>query len=100
MSAAATKTETVSLSLDDMKKLKARHRPRFTDEQVKKALKYQLDNDCTLDVAAATVGMTGQTLAKRRDELAAKMGLTEEGSDTAKAPTKQASKPAKSGAKK
>lgn len=94
MTTPANKTETVVLSLEDMKNLKARHRPRFTDEQVKKALKYQLDNNCTLDKAAATVGMTGQTLAKRRDELAAKMGLTSEDSEGVKAAPKQAVKPA------
>jgi hypothetical protein len=103
MTAPATKTDTVTLSLDDLKKLKSRHRPRFNDEQVKRALKYQLEKDCTLDEAAATEGMTGQTLAKRRDELYEKMGLTEEGSEVAKvaqpAP-KQAAKPAKPGAKK
>lgn len=65
------------ISLEDMKKLKSRHRPRFTDEQVVEALQYQLSTDCTLEKAAAKFGMTGQTLAKRRDELAAKMGLAE-----------------------
>lgn len=100
MTAPATKTETVTLSLNDLKKLKSRHRPRFTDEQVKRALKYQLEKDCTLDEAAATEGMTGQTLAKRRDELYEKMGLTQEGADVAKPAPKQAAKPAKAGAKK
>lgn len=100
MTAAATKTDSNDLSLDDMKKLKSRHRPRFTDEQVKKALKYQLEKDCTLDEAAATVGMTGQTLAKRRDELAKAMGLKDEGEEASKAPVKQATKPAPKTAKK
>lgn len=102
MSAAATKQPAgpVTLSLEDMKKLKSRHRPRFTDDQVKAALKYQLEKDCTLDEAAATQGMTGQTLAKRRDELAEKMGLTEEGSEAPKPAPKQATKPAKSAVKK
>lgn len=101
MTAPATKTEApVTLSLDDLKKLKSRHRPRFNDEQVKRALKYQLEKDCTLDEAAATEGMTGQTLAKRRDELYEKMGLTEEGAESPKAAPKQAAKPAKTGARK
>lgn len=101
MTAPATKTEApVTLSLDDLKKLKSRHRPRFSDDQVKRALKYQLEKDCTLDEAAATEGMTGQTLAKRRDEMYKKMGLTEESSEAAKVAPKQAPKPAKPGAKK
>lgn len=103
MTAPATKTlhaPVVDLSLEDLKKLKSRHRPRFTDDQVKRALKYQLEKDCTLDEAAATEGMTGQTLAKRRDELYEKMGLTEEGSESSKAAPKQAGKPAKPAAKK
>jgi hypothetical protein len=97
MTAPAIKTETVILSLEDLKKLKSRHRPRFSDDQVKRALKYQLEKDCTLEEAAATEGMTNQTLAKRRDELYEKMGLTDE---TAKVAPKQAVKPAASPKKK
>lgn len=76
MSAQAKKIEAPRpLTKDDMKNLVARHRPRFTDEQVLAALQYQRDHNCTLAVAAATQGMTNQTLAARRNAIAKKMGI-------------------------
>ncbi len=81
MSTQAAKTAPVPapkpLTVDDLKALKSRHRPRFSKEQVIRALQYQRDHNCTLDVAAATEGMTGQTLAARRDQLAKEMGVSE-----------------------
>lgn len=75
MSTPTKKNETITL--DEITKLRTfRTRPRFTDEQVIAALRYQLDNNCSLTEAAATQGMTNQTLMKRRNELAEKMGAT------------------------
>jgi hypothetical protein len=94
MSAQAVKTEQpVVITKEMMQSLKSRNRKRFTDVEVKRALAYQFANNCTLDEAAATEGMTGQTLAARRDRLAKAMGI--EG-DVAPSPTaKPAAVPAK-----
>ena len=78
MSQAATKEVEPVITPEMMKDLKSRHRRRFDDAAVKRALAHQFKTKCTLDEAAATEGMTGQTLAARRDQLAKEMGITDE----------------------
>lgn len=74
----------MAFSKAELSALNEINRKRFTDEQIEEALRYQIDNGCTMKEVAEQYGISTQTLANRRDELLINAGL--------KTPAKKAKK--------
>ena len=78
------------LNQTEAKKLLTVGRRKFTESEKDAALKYFIDNECTLEFAAEQYGMSTQTLSIHRQAVMEKHGLVEK-----KAKAKQSKKATK-----